>query len=159
MMIKAAGCIVILLSSALLSMLLGRLGRNRLLAIDEVKKLLRHISRNIESFLTPVGVIISTYHSQYLEDLGFAEDMRRDGLCAAFLRGYLDLPTEAEELLIEFSVGLGDMYAEDEVKRCLHYIALLEEIECSEKARVEKNRDLYRFLPPLGALSLIIILL
>lgn len=159
MMIKALGCITILSASALLSMMLGRIGKNRLCAIDETKKLLQHICRNIESFLTPVGMMLTSYRSQYLEETGFADAMRKDGLCAAFLRGYLDLPEDAEEMMIEFSSELGDSYADDEVKRCRHYLTLLEQIEVSERERVEKNRDLYRFLPPLGALSLIIILL
>ncbi|MBR6807116.1 MAG: hypothetical protein IKM46_01920 [Clostridia bacterium] len=158
-MLKTVGCILILGASSCLSLILGRLGSRRLCALAEIKRLLVFISRNIESFLTPVGVILSSYHSDYLELCGFSDAMKNDGLCAAFLRGYADLPPEAEELMINFSSELGDSYAEDEVKRCRHYITVLEEIEAVEKARVEKNRDLYRFLPPLGALSLIIILL
>lgn len=159
MIVKTIGCILILGASSCLSLMLGRMGSRRLYAIAEVKKLLIFISRNIESFLTPVGTILSSYRSDYLDSCGFSDAMKEDGLCAAFLRGYADLPPEAEELMINFAGELGDSYAEDEVKRCRHYITLLEEIEAEEKARVEKNRDLYRFLPPLGALSLIIILL
>ena len=159
MILKVFGSLLILGASSFLSLILGRIGSRRLCALAEVKRLLIFISRNIESFLTPVGAILSSYRSDYLDSCGFSDAMKRDGLCAAFLRGYVELPSEAEELMISFSSELGDSYAEEEVKKCRHYITLLEDIEAEEKARVEKNRDLYRFLPPLGALSLIIILL
>ena len=159
MLMKSVGCLLILVASSFISLILGKSGERRLRSLDETKRLVLYISRNIESFLTPVGDILSSYISEYLENSGFSEAMRCDGLCAAFLRGYIDLPPVAEDLMINFSGELGESYVDDEIKKCSHCLRTLEEIESAERDRVEKNRNLYRFLPPLGALSLIIILI
>lgn len=159
MIFKTIGCAMILLASCTVSLMLSLRGRETLTAFAEVQGLLRHIRRSIEAYRTPIDVILSEYSSEHLDSIGFTDAMCTEGLCAAFSRGYLSLPREAEDLLITFAASLGGSLAESEVKRCEICLERICEMESLFKAGLEKNRDLYRFLPPLGGISLIIILM
>ncbi len=127
--------------------------------LDELIRLLEYIKRNIATFRTPIQSILQTYSSDILDDCGFTEIMRSRGLEAALDCGTLDIPREGKRLLQEFSERLGSDYTENEIKRCDYYIDLLREVSSREKERLSKNERLYKYLPPLAVLSLIIVIL
>ena len=159
MMFKTIGCALVMLTSCAVSMILSLKVKQTLVAFTEVHGLLSHIKRNILAYRTPIETILAEYSSEYLDSIGFTDAVRAEGLCAAFSRGYLPLTAEAEDLLIDFAASLGGSLAESEVKRCEIYIERLCEMEAAYKESAEQNRDLYRLLPPLGGISLIIILI
>ena len=159
MIFKGIGAVLIMLTSCAVSMMLRLRGKQTLTAFDEAQGLLRHIRRSIEAYLTPIETILAGYSTEYLDSVGFTDAMRTEGLCAAFSRSYLHLPHDAEELLISFASSLGSSLADSEVKRCEICLERLDEMKSAFSESTEKNRDLYRFLPPLGGISLIIILI
>ena len=159
MILRLCGSFLLLLASSIVSMMLSRVGKRRLLSLQEVINLLKYIRNNISSFKTPLDGIFNNYRSDLFDSVGFSDAMKSEGLCAAFSRSYLDIPSEVETHLIEFSCSLGTGYADDEIKRCDYYVSVIQEIAEKERTRVEKSRELYRFLPTLAALSVIIILL
>ncbi len=159
MILKLAGAVMILVSSAVMGAYAANVYSRRVTSTDAVAAFIKYIKRNIESFNMPVGDILSSYSSEHFEETGFLEAMRADGLTEAIGGGYLTLSGEAEREFSEFASRLGSDYTDGEVKRCEYYVNVFEEISKAERENVATNGRLFRLLPPLGAVSLIILLI
>lgn len=159
MTLRIMGAVMMIAASVGMGALFSSSCRKRIRSLTEALELIVYVRRSIEAFRTPVGEILATYRSEYLEECGFADSMRQNGLTAAIRDGYLDLPEQAETELLAFAEKLGTDYADSEVKRCDYYVSVLERMAAEESERLSLNGRLYLFLPPLGVLSLIILLI
>ena len=159
MILRMIGAVMILISSAVMGTYMANVFGRRITSTEEVASFIKYIKRNIESFKMPVDEIISTYTSEHFEETGFRDAVIRDGLKVAASGGYLTLSKKAEQELVEFLSCLGSDYAEGEVKRCEYYIGVFEDILNAERENMATNGRLYRLLPPLAAISLIILLI
>ena len=106
--------------------------------------------------MTPVNDILTNYTSPALEDCGFAEIMRKSGLRCALESGKLYLDGAEIKLLSDFSESLGIGYKDEEIRLCDYYIEKLTSASLKEKEKMEKNRNMYKYIPVLCALSLIL---
>ncbi len=159
MILKLVGAVMVLVSSAVFGSYAANVYSRRGISAEEVAAFIKYIKRNIESFSMPVGEILSTYESEHFERTGFLDAMRADGLTEAIRGGYLTLSGTAEREFLEFASRLGSDYTDGEIKRCEYYVNLFEELSKTEKENASTNGRLYRLLPPLGAVSLIILLI
>ena len=157
-MIKIFGLVLILSASLGVSFTLIGLEARRIRELEGLCELIRYIKNNIDSFLMPLEGIFLTFHSDELEKCGFEAEMKEHGLAAAAKLDLLSVDTKAREALSAFADSLGTGFRDDEVKRCEYYLELFGELAASEKQKAAKNRDMYRYLPPLAALSLILVL-
>ena len=157
--IKLVGAVMILVSSAVMGTYIANVYSRRVTSTEAVADFIKYIKRNIESFSMPVGEMVTAYTSEHFELTGFLEAMRADGLSEAIEGGYLTLSGKAEREFAEFASRLGSDYTEGEVKRCEYYTGVFEDLLKAERENVSTNGRLYRLLPPLGAVSLIILLI
>lgn len=156
---RLIGCVLILLASLGMSLALMRRSRRREAEYAALLSLIRHIRDSIDCFMAPVGSILSSFSSQALEETGFADVMRSDGLTAAAESGLLSVSEETSDLLRDFASELGHGLRDEEMRRCEYFADRMSELADAERSRAESCRRLYLYLPPLGALSLIIVLL
>lgn len=156
MIFKIAGSLILLLSSAGVGFELMSVKKERLRQLDELIGLISHIKSNIDYFMTPVNDILSDYTSVSLEDCGFLEIMRKSDLKSAVLSGAARLCDSEIKLLSEFSDNLGVGYKEEEIRLCDYYIQKLTLASEKEKEKIEKNRNMYKYIPVLCAASIIL---
>ena len=159
MILKLAGAAMVLLSSAVMGAYAANAYSRRVTSTEEIAAFIKYVKRNIESFNMSVSEIFSSYTSEHFETTGFLDAMRADGLSAAIAGGYLTLTREAEREFAEFASRLGSEYTDAEVKRCEYYVNVFEDLLKTERENASVNGRLYRLLPPLGAVSLIILLI
>lgn len=157
--IRIIGSAILLCVSIILSQAITSTVRKREVELVEICDLIRFIRNNIDSFLTPIGAILSGYSSPALKRCGFTSAMHISGLAAAVNTDGISLFGNERELLSAFAEKLGLGYREEEVRLCDYYLAEFTEIAKREKEENDKKSRMYRYLPPLAALSLIIILI
>ena len=159
MMLRLIGAVMILISSAVMGAYMAGVYGRRVTSTEEVTAFIKYIKRNIESFKMPVGEILSSYTSPHFEETGFLDALRADGLESAIKGEHLTLSAAAERELLSFASRLGGDYTDGEIKRCEYYIGVFEKLSADEKESMATTGRLYRLLPPLGAVSLIILLI
>ncbi len=157
-MIRICGLILLLSASVGVSFtLIGREAK-RIRELEGICELIRYIKNNIDSFLMPLEGIFLSFHCDELEKCGFEAEMKAHGLAAAAGADFLSVDGKALGALSAFAGSLGTGFRDDEVKRCEYYLELFGALAVSEKEKAARNRDMYRYLPPLAALSLILVL-
>ena len=156
---KLLGAATVIAASFLSGVFVISSGKSKIALLEALLELVTYIRTRIKLYLTPVGDILSSFRSEFLERSGFGKLMRESGLTAAITQVPCELPKGAKDTLVRFASGLGTGYAEQEMKRCDECITELERICAEEKEKLSKNKRLYLFLPPLCALSAIILLL
>lgn len=157
MILRVLGGGLILACSVCVSLYLSAESRRKVENVHAVRELIGYIRRNIDSFLTPIRRILKEYRCDVIDGCGFGDVMRREGLTAAAEGEYLPLPKDAQTELLAFARSIGSGYRDEEIKRCEYYEGVLLQIEEREREISDKNRNLYRYLPPLGALSLLVV--
>lgn len=159
MTVKIIGAVLILASSLGVSAFLTKEGKRKVENLEAIIKLIEYIKRNIDAFLTPLSGIFTGYTCEVLDGCGFGDEMRKNGLVSAVQCGYLMLSENADDELLSFAEKLGGGYRDEEVKRCEYYRSVFESFAEAEREKQRRNRDLYRYIPPLGALSLLLVLM
>lgn len=159
MMLRLIGAVMVLASSSVMGAYISSLYSRRVISTEEVTAFIKYVKRNIESFRMPVEAILASYTSEHFEATGFLEVMRAAGIEEAVRGGYLTLSKDAARELLNFASQLGRDCTEGEIKRCDYYADVFEELTAAEKENAATNGRLCRLLPPLGALSLIILLI
>lgn len=153
------GAVSVLSLAVYLSLVGGRVFRERLLQLDGFLLLLRHIRERIACFHTPMGEILESYENPALMRCGFLEAARGGDLSAALAatadRLYLD---EGEcAILREFASGLGAGFAEEELARCDLAILRLEAALAARREALPRTAKLYRTVVMCFALAVIIV--
>lgn len=131
----------------------------RIRQTHSLAELVRFIRSNISFFLTPLDGLFAAFDDEYLGKTGFCEILRRDGLDAALKSGSLDLSPETEKIMDRFVSKLGKGLRDEEISLCDYTAGRLSEEERRLCDELERCRDMYRFVPPLGALFVIVCLL
>lgn len=130
--------------------------KRRLYHTEAALELIGRVRASIDCFLTPVNDIFAGFSNEPLEECGFLDVLREKGLTAAALSGTASFPEQVTELLVSFSTSLGEGYKEEQLKLCDFYgDAILKVLE-SERSEYEKDIRLYRFVPALLALFIIL---
>ena len=158
------GATLIVGSALLLSRGYSAFVSKRRLQNEEFYRFILHIKGEISRFLTPPERLLCGFHSEALEEIGFAECGRKDGktgLISVFLsvRERLSVSEKVKELLEEFFSGFGEDYREGELKRCDAYAERLCEIIRAEGEELEKGQRLVQALLCAGALGIVILLI
>ena len=153
------GAIGVLCLAAYLSFSGGRVFRERLLQMDGLLLLLRHIRERIACFHTPRGEILESFQNPALSRAGFLAAARGGDLAAALAasldRLYLDEGESA--ILTEFASGFGAGFAEEELARCDLAIARLEAAITARREALPRTAKLYRTVVVCSALAVIIV--
>lgn len=155
----AAGSALIFAASVGISYLLVSERCRRIRAYEALCALVAFIKGNIEAFGTPVDNILENCRIEYFESCDFGEVLRREGLEAASSRRLLPLGIDAELDFEAFAENLGKGYRDEELKRCDYYLSRFDSYLAKEREALARYTPMYRYLPPLGALSVVILLI
>ena len=133
--------------------------RHKVALISGMEGLVLAIRDGIAHYKKPLGEIYSSFSSDVLEENGFLPRCRVDGIRAAWERTNMNLPPKMMELMNSFTVQIGSGYTEDELRLCGHTLEQIGRI--SAEALEEKNNreKLYINIPPLAALSAVLLFL
>ncbi len=154
-----AGSAVLLLSSIAIGHETVRSKNVRIRHIRSLVYLVRFIRSNITYFLTPLDGLFSKFDDEDLNKTEFCDVLRREGLEAALRCGALRISRETEMIMNEFAAALGKGLKDEEINLCDYTIGRLTEEEQRENDELERCRDVYRYVPPLSALFLILCLI
>lgn len=149
------GSILLLGSAALFSYEKIRMEKVQYTHLKEWLHFLHYIENNIRSFRTPLPEIYTSYSRQ--ENDLFARRLTAVG--PAVLLSETTLPDGAAILLQEYIRKAGNNYESEEIRLCQFTIEALQEImNTTQKDLYEKTR-LYRTLPLMLALSIVLLFL
>jgi len=119
----------------------------------------RTVRDNIAHYAKPLSEIFSSMSITPLEECGFLPICREEGIRAAWDSGTLKLNEKMSGVMSEFAARIGSGYREDELELCAYTLAQLEKHAGEVGADCENRTKLYRNIPPLAALSVILLVL
>lgn len=156
-LVRAAGALLLLLSAIGLGAASIRAEKRRRRELDALLSLVRHIRENIEHFSRPLGEIYARFDNPVLAASGFLTRLRQSGMEQAVRETASDVGEEEREVLLAFAGSLGRGYREEQIALCRYTGEKLAQIaENLAKAAPDRER-LWRTLPVLAALSLILL--
>ncbi len=158
-MLKFAGCAVTVFCSAVWGYEKSRsLNRSLQLAIS-LTALVKRIGNDIDTLKKPLNDIYADYVDELLEEAGFLADLRERGFREALEKVKKSLPDGAYDVLYPFAVRIGGMDKETESALCRGTAANLEGIINAAKEKMPEKTKMYRLLPVLCALSVVILII
>lgn len=159
MSFKLIGAAMILLASVMFGRMKITEERRKNTLIVGMTEFVRGIRDNISHFRRPLGEIFESLSIPALETCGFIDLCRKNGIHTAWESISPLLPKDTAAVLEEFVRRIGSGYREDELELCAYTLQRLESIGEAESAELEKREKLYRNLPPLAALSAVLLVL
>ena len=153
-----AGACLILACGAEASRRLNNAASKKVRAADNYLSLLRYVKSQVDCYAMPINEILKRADPALLEGCGWrGEDPPRT---LSELVSNAPVGERAiEGILLEFSEDFGNSYLYDQIRRCDHFIALLEERRDSLARELPSKRKLNSTLCISGALALIILLI
>lgn len=129
-------------------------------SLEALYSMIVYIRDNIGVLIRPLPDIFQSYQNDYLEKNGFLPSVRSNGLYNAWKNQImLSHKNEAYPLISEFSSSIGGNYCAEEVRLCDYTIERLGKLIEKNKAESKGKIKLYRTVPVLIALSVILILI
>ncbi len=157
-MLKAIGTVIILTACCLYGNALTKSAERSLLATDALISFVAYINTSIKTARIPLGNIFSSFFNEELSKLGFIEKLNSDGLAAAIKTVEEYLSAEGIEAMNYLNANIGGMDIESQSRIC-EYVEdkLKKELESMKQTFNEKRR-MYRMLPVLAGISVIILI-
>ena len=150
---------LLLFSAWYISLLLIRRHHNNLLATEAFVDMIVYIRDNIDHFSKPLPDIFHIYRNTYLETTGFLPNVRRSDLRQAWQEQSFSFPDDIDNLLDNFIQTIGSGYRPEELRLCDYTLERLrKQIEHLHTDSVNRIK-LYKTVPIMLALSLILLLL
>ncbi len=132
--------------------------------LNEIKGLILHLARRIESTNLPLGKIIDEYKSDTLKTLGFFDCFTKNGRVTASKGwqnaiGLLKLPNDALEILVSVGEGLGIVGRQKQLDELNKAYRELDIIHTALKTEYKKKVSYYGVLGGLfGTLAVIVVI-
>ena len=159
MIVELIGAGIVLLSAMFVSAGMIRDYKNDLRLLGALYDMILYIRDNIEHFMKPLPDIFQNYSNEHLETCGFLKSVRETDLQQAWTERPWQLNREADSVMLDFVQTIGSGYRAEELRLCEYTLERLRGI--LEKSRTESagKIKLYRTVPVLFALSVILILI
>ncbi len=154
---KTWGILVLLSTAFYYSYSRQWMGQRKCSLLEELCDLLSWIQKNIECFTKPLDEICKDYSSPQLERCGFYRQWQTEGLLCA-VEGLLYLPDAAKEVLLQYGRTAGQGYKEEELRLCRYTHEQLCAILHKQKEDLSAKNRMYRTLPFLLVLSIVLLL-
>ncbi len=155
--IRAAGAVLLLASAAGLGTVNIRAEKRRQRELDALLSLVRDIRENIEHFSRPLGEIYDRFEDPLLASSGFLTRLRQAGMETAVRESEGAVGEAERAVLLSFASSLGRGYQEEQIALCRYTEEKLAGIAESLAKSAPDRERLWRTLPVLGALSLILL--
>lgn len=137
----------------------SRVETKKLEMTESMCAFVEYIGQQIETFRTPLQRIFEEFSDERLEKEGFLNILRERGLSASLTQIKEKLPREAFCEMERFSNSLGAGYEKGQAELCSYTVKRLEKTAFEGRERLAQRLRMYRLLPVLLALSLVILLL
>jgi len=159
MIVKWIGAGVVLIAAWLFSIGLIREHREVLQELEALCNMVQFIRDNIDHLMKPLPEIFQSYNNDYLETIGFLPRIRCTGLIQAWEEHTFSFSGEVFLLLSDFMQTIGCGYRTEELRLCDYTLTRLNE-NLELLRRDSSNRiKLYKTVPTMFALSVILILI
>ena len=123
--------------------------------LEELAGLFACVRKNIECYTTPLTMISHIYVSEELERLGFI-DFWEQGAFSEAVETLTELPDKILSSLRQYARQSGKGYKESELQLCRSVHAELETALSVHKQEMQAKNKLYRTLPYLMVLSVVL---
>ncbi len=159
MIFEFIGAGIVLVSALFLSFRLTRDHRAHLRELDAFYNMIVYIRDNIDHFMKPLPDIFQTYTNETLERCGFLPKVRKTDLSQAWRGQTFMISEECRTLLNDFCTQIGSGYRTEELRLCEYTLSRLHNILEKNRNELNNRLKLYKTVPLLFALSVILILM
>ncbi len=158
MTIHLTGTAILLLSAVSYSYILIKNENKKLAQTEDICAMILYIKNNIEAFMTPIGDIIQSF-SDYSDGFSdYMEAARKHGLLYASEHASLITGKESRRILNEFSRKIGCGYKDEEIRLCQYCHTQMTELLKKERDEFAKKTKMYKTLPIMSAVSIVLML-
>ena len=133
--------------------------RNKIREISAFIDIISEIKNGIYHFSKPLPEIFSNYNNDYFENNGFLKDITQFSARDVISKYSFVLNNESAEIIKSFFSKIGESYVEDEINLCGYTLERLTQIKNSMISDDKNIGKLYRTIPILAALSVILVLI
>ncbi len=156
---KIAGGGLLLASAIFYGFFMVKKERVKVAELVSFRDFVRFISDNIEHRMIPIPDIVRECTIETLSHIGFLSSACQYGIMTAWEKGTWEMDGEAREVLGTFFLKIGRGYREDELDLCRYTIKRLEGILEKVQGDIKNKEKMYRTVPLMLALSVMLILL
>lgn len=158
-MVRYIGIYILLVASWAFSAELVRRHKRTLEELKALTDMISYVRDNIEYRMKPLPDIFNSYTEPYLEECGLLPAVRQTDLRQAWDKHTFSLTGEAYELVRDFVHEIGSGYRTEELRLCEYTLERLGGILDHARSESSDRQKLYRTVPIMFALSVILILL
>ncbi len=158
MTIQIAGTAILLLSAVSYSYILIKNERKKLAQTEDFCRLILYIKNNIDAFMTPIGEILLSFSDYGDSFADFMELAKTHGLSHASAHCTLAIEKESLRILEEFSAKIGCGYKDEELRLCQYSYNQMTELLKKERDEIGKKTKMYKTLPIMSAVSILLML-
>ena len=158
-MLKLTGVLIIIACSVYYGRILERGADKKLRLTEALLSLVGYIEASIKTSRLPLGEIFASFKSETLSELGFLDSLCKTGIeeSLEILEG--SISEQAMSAMSYLGKHLGGIDAEGQLRICAYTEDMLKkDVEILKTELVEKKR-LYRLLPLLAGMSVIILIM
>ncbi len=159
LIVKLLGAVILLSASLYYGQTKISSERDKLCLVSSLGDMVRFIGERIEHFSEPLPEILAAYRNEYLGQIGYLDEIRSHGIKSASLISEKSSPSGELEVFEEFAAKIGKGYREEEIALCRYTYERLSEHEKKLEGALKDKEKLYRTIPPMLALSVILILM
>ncbi len=159
---KLAGAGILLLASFIYGSCKVREGRRRLRETEAFLELVEYVTEGIEHGMKPLPEIFAEYGNGILEQNGFLQIVREKGIRQAWLTHENRFNPTKGKGIDQFSVfcrEIGRSYRKEEMELCSLTKKRLEDELAAIRVDMKNREKMYRTIPPLMVMSLVLMLM
>ena len=161
-LMKAAGTVVLLGASMAYGGCRISEERQKLREAEALMALVRYTAETIEHTMKPLPEIFVEYRNEVLHKNGFLEEVKRTGLREAWENKEGQLVLQDKDVKNGFAVfcrEIGRGYRKEELELCSLTLKRMNEAVGKIRQELSNREKLYRTIPPLMVMSLVLILM
>ncbi len=158
-MLKLTGAIFILIAGFLSGSLITEKKKKRLEIITALIDLTEHIRSSIQTARLPLNEIYQLFNNDVLESCGFTDSLKNRGLFYALETIKGTIGQHVYDSMLVTSSKLGGIDTTEQIGLCDYTIKKLQNEQQKEREQFTEKQRLYKTLPILCALSVIILIL
>lgn len=156
---RGVGISLLLISALLYSFVLIKNEKRKIAQLKDMCALVLYIRRNIDAFMTPVNEILDSFEGYGDAFSEYMTAAKKYGLPYASDQCQLIQNGEVVRIFTDFTKKIGSGYKADELNLCQYCYAQLEDCLKRETEDSLKKTTMYKTLPIMSALSVILIFL
>ena len=157
--IKILGALLLMLSAIYFSYAKISASRKRIIEVAAFIDMITEVKNSILHFSKPIPEIFASYNNEYFEKEGLIECIKTQGAKTAIQNYQFAGKNEIVSVVTSLFNKLGDGYTEEAVNLCSYTLEKLSDIRDRLTIENKNAEKLYRSLPILAVLSVILILI